>query len=62
MRSYDVTLGDKLVTDSMVALVYKAILEAVKNSGKEAPRATQPGLAGVYLALNKASGQDSPRS
>ena len=59
LRAYDVTLGDKMVTDSMVALVYKAILEAVKNSGREGPRATQPGLAGFYLVLNKTAGQES---
>ena len=59
IRSYDVTLGDKMVTDTMVALVYKAILEAIKSSGREGPRATQPGLAGFYLVLNKVAGQES---
>ena len=59
IRSYDVTLGDKMVTDTMVALIYKAILEAIKNSGKEGPRAAQPGLAGFYLVLNKVAGQES---
>lgn len=59
IRSYDVTLGDKMVTDTMVALIYKAILEAIKNSGKGGPRSAQPGLAGFYLVLNKVAGQES---
>merc|ERR1712127_1125113 len=44
LRSYDVTLGDKMVTDTVVALVYKAILEAIKNSGNGGPRASKSGL------------------
>ena len=56
IRSYDVTLGDKMVTDTMVALVYKAILEAIKNSGKEGPRAAQPGLAGFYSGAEQGGG------
>jgi hypothetical protein len=59
VRAYDVTLGDKMVTDTMVARIYKAILEAIKSCGKEGPRSTQPGLAGVFLVLNKVAGQES---
>ena len=62
MRSYDVTLGDKMVTDTMVALVYKAILEAIRNIGNGGPRASQPGLAGFYLVLNKVARARSLRS
>ena len=40
-------------------LLYKAILEAIKSCGKEGPRSTQPGLAGVFLVLNKVAGQES---
>jgi hypothetical protein len=49
-------LGDKMVTDTVVALVYKAILEAIRNSGNGGPRASRPGLAGFYLVLNKGAG------
>ena len=59
-NAYEISLGEKFVTDSRVAQIYDAVTKALKGSaGGGRARPGAPLLAGFYLVLNKGTNVES---